>query len=188
MMSIATEPPVEVEQAPLDSLYEVIDGLRVEKPPMAMDAVLVTAALDQLLGAFARANRLGRVVPEMLFHLGAGRPQRRPDVAFVSYERWPRERKSSPVAAWEVVPDLAIEVISPTNQASAMRRKVREYFEAGVRRVWVVYPEDHSIDVYDSPRLARIFGPGDHLDGEDILPGFRLPVAELFEDVVGPAE
>jgi Uma2 family endonuclease len=182
-MSIATETRAEVEQAPLDSLYEVIDGRRVEKPPMAADAVWIASVLVRILGGFAHANQLGRVVAEMLFNLGAGRRQRRPDAAFVSYPRWPRERPITKDDAWEVVPDLAIEVISPSNTAGAMQRKVREYFEAGVRRVWVIYPEEHLIQVYSSPREVRGLGDGDELDGEDILPGFRLPVAELFQDI-----
>jgi Uma2 family endonuclease len=186
-MSTATE--AEVEQAPLDSLYEVIDGQRVEKPPMATDAGWIAAILDQILGGFVRTHRLGRVGPELLFRLREGHPQRRPDVAFVSYGRWPRERKLTKDEAWDVVPDLAVEVISPSNRAGAMRRKIGEYFQAGVRRVWVVYPDERMIDIYDSPRSNRTVGLGDELSDDEILPGFRMPVAELFEDIAAdPAE
>jgi Uma2 family endonuclease len=185
-MSIATEP--EAQQAPLDSLYEILDGRRVEKPPLGVDAVGIATTRDQLLGGFARANRLGWVVAEMLLRLQEARPYRRPDVAFVSYERWPRDRKLTRVDAWAVVPDLAIEVISPTNTAGAMQRKVREYFEAGVRRVWIVYPDERLVHIYDSVRRVRIFGAGDVLDGEDILPGFHMAVDELFEKIASPDE
>lgn len=180
-MSTVTERPI--EQAPLESLYEVVDGIRVEKPPMAADAVWIASVLVRVLGGFAHANRLGRCVAEMLFELGEGRPRRRPDVSFVSYARWPRERKVTSDEAWGVVPDLAVEVVSPTNSAREVQRRVREYFEAGVRRVWVVYPDERLVYVFRSARENRMLGDGDELDGEDVLPGFRMPVGELFEDV-----
>ncbi len=187
-MSVATSLPPAVtpalpSEAALDSLYEVIDGRRVEKPPMGAFECVVNSILDQTLGAHVRANRLGRVVPEALFKINpAGNPQRRPDLAFVSYERWPRERKITSEDAWNVVPDLAIEVVSPNNKASEVLEKTGEYFRAGVRRVWIVYPIPRQVHVFSSPKQSRILGPGDSLDGEDLLPGFRLSLDELFED------
>ncbi len=166
-----------------DSLYEVVDGRRVEKPPTGTFQIFVTAILDQVLGTYASSNQLGRVFPEMLFRINpAGSPIRRPDIAFVSYERWPRERKVNSDNGWDVIPDLAIEVISPSNTADEVISKVREYFQAGVRRVWVVYPSERQVYVYSSPTKNSILGEGDDLDGEEILPGFRLALAELFED------
>ncbi len=166
-----------------EPLYEIIDGRRVEKPPMGTFQIIVAAILDQQLGAFARTGRLGRVVPEMLFRINpAGSPMRRPDIAFVSFDRWPRDRKVNSDNGWDVVPDLAIEVVSPSNTADEVLGKVREYFQAGVRRVWVVYPSERQVYVYASPTRNSILGEGDELAGEDILPGFRLPLVELFED------
>ena len=166
-----------------DTLYEIVDGRRVEKPPMGTFQIFVTAILDQQLGGFARTNRLGRVFPEMLFRINpAGSPMRRPDIAFVSYGRWPRDRKVNSDNGWDVIPDLAIEVVSPSNTADEVLGKVREYFLAGVRRVWVVYPSERQVYVYQSPTRNSILGDGDDLDGEDVLPGFRLSLAELFED------
>lgn len=82
----------------------------------------------------------------------------------------------------DVVPDLFIEVISPSNTANDVPGRIREYSEAGARRVWVVYPTDRQVYVDESPKKIGILGLGDPLDGEDVLPGFRLGLDELFED------
>jgi Uma2 family endonuclease len=185
-MSQAATLPTEATLSPLpreEPLYEIVNGQKVEKPPMGTFQVLVGSNLDQILGAHARANGLGRVVSEMLFQINeAGDPKRRPVVAFVSYERWPRDRKVDSRDGWHVVPDLFIEVVSPSNKASEVLGKTLEYFEAGARRVWVVYPIERQVYVYESSKRNRILGTGDELDGEDVLPGFRLALAELFED------
>jgi len=166
-----------------ETSYEIVKGRRVEKPPMGTFQVLIAAALDQLLGSFVRANRLGRVAPEMLFRINpAGSPQRCPDVAFVSYARWPRDRKVDSRNGWDVVPELAVEVISPSNTACEVIEKIGDYFGAGVLRVWIVYPSVRQVYVYESPKKVTILGDGDDLDGGDLLPGFRLSLAELFED------
>jgi Uma2 family endonuclease len=185
-MSQATTLPTETIEEPAaetDSLYEIVDGLRLEKPPMGNYQVLVGSILDQQLGQCARANGLGRVVAEMLFKINpTGKQKRRPDVAFVSYERWARGRKVGSEEGWDVIPDLAIEVISPSNIAEEVIKKIGEYFKANVRRVWVVYPVDRLVYIYESPKQAVILDINDELDGGDILPGFRLSLAELFED------
>jgi Uma2 family endonuclease len=120
----------------------------------------------------------------MLFDLtvAVGR-KRRPDVAFVSFERWPRQRHIPRTEAWEVVPNLAVEVVSRTDSADHVVGKVAEYFHAGVERVWVVWPSQEHLYVYDSPTQVRILTRTDVLQGEPILPHFRLPLAELFDDV-----
>ncbi len=186
-MSLATTLPTQtVVQEPSteeDSLYEIVNGKRVEKPPMGTFNILVASCLDQILGNFVRTNRLGRVAQEMLFRINpTGTPQRRPDVAFVSYNRWPRDRKVDTSNGWNVAPELAIEVISPSNTAGDILEKIQEYFQFGVLRVWVVYPNVRQVYVYESPSSVRVLGITDELDGGDLIPGFRLSLAELFED------
>ena len=83
--------------------------------------------------------------------------------------------------AWDVVPDLTVEVISESHSANAVARKIDEYFKAGVRKIWVIYPSTHKIYDYDSPTRARILQPGDQLDGEGIFPGFHIALSALFE-------
>lgn len=179
----AVEPPAEPE-----GFYEIIDDEVREKPAMGAFEVWIASQLQTVLGTFAQANRLGRVATEMLFTIDQTRRlQRRPDVAFVSRERWPHERRTPRTAAWEVVPDLAVEVLSPTNRSVEDAAKLDDYFRAGVRQVWLIYPNVARIYVHDSPTAVRILAAaqGDALDGGDLLPGFRLPLADLFDE---PAE
>ena len=121
-----------------DSLYEVVDGQVVEKKPMGAYESLVGSRLNTRLDSFASAHDHGRAVSEMLLDFGPGLPQRRPDVAYVSYERWPRQRMVPHTEAWDVVPNLAVEVVSPSNTWDEIVTKVAEYFRAGVECVWVI--------------------------------------------------
>jgi len=167
---------------PDDMLYEVVDGQVVEKKMSARETE-IASILVGMLTPYLRTNRLGKVVGEMLFRINPENDlRRRPDVAFVSHARWPFNRRVPNVPVWDMVPDLAIEVVSPSNSASTILRKVHEYFKAGVARVWVVYPEQTEVYIYSTPQQVQVVGIGQELDGGDLLPGFRLPVAVLFED------
>ena len=84
--------------------------------------------------------------------------------------------------AWDVVPDLAFEVVSPTDYAEDLLVKVDEYFRAGVRLVWVVYPSLRLIHVYESMTRIRVLTAADKLDGGNVLSGFRVAVAALFPE------
>ncbi|HUG91719.1 MAG TPA: Uma2 family endonuclease [Planctomycetaceae bacterium] len=167
--------------ADTETLYEVVDGRVVELEPMGAFESWLSNLLKDHLSPFVRSHGLGRVVHEMLFNLLPIRQQRRPDLAFVSYGRWPKRRAVPRKNAWPVVPDLAVEVISPTNSMDAVLLKIREYFQAGVQQVWVVLPEEEQVYVYDSPTTIRVLTRDDELTSESILPGYRLPLAELFE-------
>jgi Uma2 family endonuclease len=185
-MSTATvqEPVPNLAKASVgdDELYEIIDGKRVGLPPMGIFAAWLATRLAGSLDLHARAHNLGWVVSDGLFHLPAAlNRDRRPDVALVPYERWPKNRPISPLDnAWDVVPALAVEVVSPTDIAEQLQEKIAEYFRAGVQLVWVVYPQQRQVHVYES--LAKIHGLSrtDELDGGAVLPGFRLPLTELF--------
>jgi Uma2 family endonuclease len=180
---IVTEP----REVPVDDsevLYEVVDGKRVELPPMGVHETHLASDLFIALGPFIKSRQLGRAECEMVFVLDAETGlQRRPDLAFVSYERWPRAHPVPRTAAWQVVPNLAIEVVSPSNTMEEVLRKVREYLRAGVQRVWVVLPVEEQVYVYSSPTSIRVLERSGELDGEDVLPQFRLPLSELFEHV-----
>ena len=82
------------------------------------------------------------------------------------------------------MPDLAIEIVSPTNKTAEDAAKIEEYFRHGVRKVWLVFPRLRLVHVYSSPTDVRILSKetADVLDGEDILPRFLLPLATLFEN------
>lgn len=134
-----------------------------------------------VLNQFARAQALGRAVVEILFRIHVGENlQRKPDVAFVSYERWPRGRKAAPKDAWNVVPDLAVEVVSDTDTAWEIQAKIEDYFRCGVRVVWIVYPVQEKVYVYESPTRVDVRQRDEELDGDEVIPGFRLALSDLF--------
>jgi len=168
---------------PDDMLYEVVDGKIVEKLVGAYEGD-IAGILYHFLRMFASTNRSGRAFIEVIFCIDQARNlQRRPDVAFVSDARWPADRRPpKKVAVWDMVPDLAIEVVNPSNSAGEVLKKVHEYFKAGVRAVWIIYPEQEEVYVYASPARIQVLQVGQELDGGDLIPGFRLPVATLFED------
>ncbi len=165
-----------------DIPYEIVYGQRRDKPAMGMLENWIVGNLFFALDSFVRSRRLGKVIAETLFVLNASSQlQRRPDLAFVSRARWP----GPPVRtnAWDVIPDLAVEVISPTNTADEVIGKIEEYFTAGVRLVWVIYGELQRIYVYRSPKSVSILDSSNVLDGGETIPGFSLSVAQLFEDL-----
>jgi Uma2 family endonuclease len=164
-------------------LYEVVNGQVVELPPMGAYETDVASILFGHLGPFARGQKLGRAVAEMLFVLNKTLVlERRPDVAFVPYRLWPRNRRVPRTRAWDVVPALAVEVISPTNSADEVLTKTREYFQAGLQQVWVIYPVEELVHVYEAFDRIRVVQRHEALDGGALLPGFRLPLSELFEE------
>jgi Uma2 family endonuclease len=164
-----------------DVLYEVVDNEIREIPYLGAFETNLASTLLRILGHFVFTAKLGRADSEMLFLISPERNlQRRPDVSFVSYKRWSRNRPVPSVSAWEVVPDLAVEFVSPSNTANELARKVDDYFEAGVECVWVVYPVLEKIHVMDSPTSVRILARNDTLDGGTVVPGFQLRLSEFF--------
>jgi Uma2 family endonuclease len=164
-----------------EGLYEVIDGRIVEKPVGVYEIWLATV-ISNLLTRHVKENSVGRVVFEMIFDLRATIDrERRPDVAFVSYERWASDRRMPKTRSWAVVPDLAIEVLSTTNTVEEVADKLEEYFRVGVRLVWVVYPRQLKIYAYRSPTEVRVLALGDELDGGEVLPGIRVRLDRIFE-------
>lgn len=191
--SALLEPQVSLRLEPRDeALYEIVHGQRVELPETSIYAAWIASRLDQCLGPFVLERQLGTVVMEALFILDPARNlRRRPDVAFVSSERWPLDRPIPETGDWEVVPDLAVEVISPNDLFDSVLAKMHEYFEKGVRQVWIVAPIKQQVFVFESTTRVRILTSADELDGGNLLPGLRLPVARLFQrstDSGGPAQ
>lgn len=172
------------------AFFEIVNDQRVELPPMGVPENFIAFDLAAAIREFSRPLQLGRAITETLFRLRA-QPnlQRRPDAAFVSYERWPKGRGIEKGNAWDVIPDLIVEVVSPTNLAEEIVTKVREYFEAGVRRAWIIYVHESLVYEYDSPRSIRVLGRKDVLEGGEVIPGFRIALSELFEGIedTGPA-
>jgi len=173
-----------VETPPLPDFYEVVNGEIIEVEPMSNYAAEVANRLYHQFTVHPATVNRGRPRMDTLYRLPLQEDStrnRRPDLAFVTLDRWPEDMPQSyrgnPV---DVVPDLAVEVASPTDDAEALQEKVEEYLRAGVRLVWVVYPLVRKIFAYTSPNANRIFSETDTLDAGDVLPCFTVPMASLF--------
>jgi Uma2 family endonuclease len=103
-----------------------------------------------------------------------------PDVAFFAWERFPNRRRPAQRVP-DLVPDLAVEILSEGNTEGEMKRKLDEYFGAGVPLVWYVEPEPRTVRVYTSPTECRLLTEDDLLDGGPALPGFQLSIRDWFE-------
>jgi len=170
-----------------DELYEVINGERVRKPMSNYENVMA-GILFARLDTHATASNLGRALIEVMFDLPHVDNNRRPDVAFVSAARWPLNRRVPRQNAWAIVPELAAEVVSPTDDLEEVMDKVEEYFRAGVSLVWLVLPQQERVYVYTSPTAVQILSRSDDLTGDLVVPGFRLPLANLFPPPDPPVE
>jgi Uma2 family endonuclease len=177
-MSVTLAGPTSADEP----LFEIIDGQRVELPPMGANESFLASYLAGLINVFAM-NSIGVACVETLFDLQIGR-NRRPDVAMVRYDRWPLQRPIPPGDAWVVVPNLSAEVVSPTNTQPELLDKLADYFRAGVQLVWIIYPQHRQIYVYTSLKDVQVLDENDALDGGDVIPGFTLPVQP---DAVAPA-
>lgn len=170
---------------PEDSLYEIIHGQRVELPPMSVRSIWLGTRLTKALSNHVDDHQLGTVVSECMFIFDVDeKEQRRPDLAFVSAATWPLDREIPLTGDWKVVPDLAVEVISPNDLFEKVLAKLQEYFDFGVKQVWVISPTEEKIYIYDSPVKVRILSAADDLEGGELLPGFRLKIVELFHRTV----
>ena len=160
-------------------LCELVDGTLVEKA-MGYDEGQVTFQLIVFLGNFLRRSNLGLANgPDGTLRLTSGL-LRIPDVSFVSWDRLPgRKKPAGPIPTLAL--DLAVEVLSASNSKREMKRKVGEYFASGVRMVWLIDFHKRTARVYTSPKEWEELGEGDALDGGDALPGFRLPLRDLFD-------
>lgn len=164
-----------------DRLFELIDGTLVEKT-MGWQESELAIIIATLLRQFVTSHRLGKVFgPDGMFRLKEDEI-RIPDVAFISKQRF-AGRKLQPGAFWELGCDLAVEVVSPSNTRREMERKLDDYFDAGVVIVWLVYPKSREVVVYSSPNDAITLTGDDLLEGGTILPGFSLPVSQIFAEL-----
>jgi Uma2 family endonuclease len=159
-------------------ICELVDGVLVEKA-MGFRESLMGAYIAQLLNAFADEHDLGFVTgADGPYRLRPGRI-RFPDTSFVSWEQFP-DGEIPDDAICDAVPELVVEVISEGNTRREMETKLEDYFGAGVRLVWYVYPKTKSALVFTSPTKKKEIDEAGSLDGGKILPGFRLPLAKVF--------
>ncbi len=163
---------------PDEARPELFDGVPEPMTPGNWKHVRTVDRFGRPLGNFVRERRLGVVGGEGGFLLSRD-PDTvlSPDFVFIQMDRLPSEDDEGFVT---VVPDLVVEVMSPSDTAPKMDDKVQRYLAAGVRLVWVANPLLRSVTEYTPDRTARIFVEGETLTGGDVVPGFELPVAEIF--------
>ena len=160
---------------------ELIEGEIIQIAPTGDEHGYIESNIDTALKPFVRERKLGRVMTGEVGIYIRRNPDtvRGADVAFISNERYAQRGKS---AFLDVAPDLVVEVMSPDDRWSEVMKKLGEYFSIGVRLVWVVEPETQTVYAYRSLTDVRCFTRDEILVGDDILPEFALPVAEIFGD------
>lgn len=168
----------DLERMGSDCRYELVDGVLVEMPPVNWPHGQITMQLGVLLHPVAR--HLGRLYTEIGCILQRNPDRvRAPDLAFVRSDRIPPESEHG--GFWAIAPDLVVEVISPNDTAGEIQVKTREWIDAGVQLVWVVYPETRTVGVIRTLLDREELTADDLLDGGNVLPGFSCRVAEIFE-------
>lgn len=160
--------------------YEIIDGEPREKPMPSLEHAAVSAnAAYEFRRFLVDLPELGRALIEPHFRLGLEPERTRvADVAVLARERW--DRADQRAAAYDGAPDLAVEIVSPSDVYGAVRAKALEWLEAGARLVWVVQPLSRTVEVHRSGEEVRVLRAGETLDGGEVLPGFSMPVERLF--------
>ena len=159
--------------------YESYEYAKGELVPMSiptMEHGEINSNIHFLLSTHVRQHQLGRMyIAETTFRIGES--GRKPDVAFVSWERLPENRRQ----ASPFPPDLAIEVVSPSDTVYGVLEKVAEYLEAGTQMVWVIEPIFKTVTVYRSSNDIKLLTQNDILTGDEIVEGFQCDVSEIFE-------
>jgi Uma2 family endonuclease len=187
-MATVADKPITAEEfaqmppPPDGSKQELVRGVIVTMPPPGFEHGVCQVRVANLLDTHthARKNKQGSVTAETGLVT-----EKDPDtvrgaaVSFWSVERLPLDQR--PQGYPEVAADLCVEILSPKKRLKKIKEKIREYFARGVRMVWVVDPEDHTVTVYRSPDEGRLLHESATLLGDDVLPGFSCRVSEFFE-------
>jgi Uma2 family endonuclease len=175
----ATEADVLASSDGEDRLCELVDGVLVDKA-MGYYKSWVAVLLSRYLLTSIEQHDLGILLgADGALRLASGLV-RIPDVAFIAWERFPnRELPAEPIPS--LAPDLAVEVLSPSNTAAEMERKLNEYFAAGAQLVWYADPDRRTVRVYTTPADSHLLSEDDTLDGGTVLPGFQLSLREWFD-------
>jgi Uma2 family endonuclease len=159
--------------------YEVVSGELVMSPKNNFQHGDICGELLMRLRTFAKASKLGLVCDSSTGFWMNNRNCRAPDVSFISKARLAGLKKPS-AEFFRGAPDLAVEVLSPNNSRREMEERLRDFFESGAQLAWIIDPETESAEICRSMTDRRLLGPGGELDGENVLPGFRCKLSELF--------
>ena len=177
---LGLDEPEPLELALKDHM-ELVDGELLEKPPMAKINAKVTLWLGSDVLRFVADEGLGEVLSESAsYKCFPHKPNqtRRPDLSFIVEGRSTPEMDRGHIP---ICPDLVVEVISPNDETLDSLARVEDFLAAGTRLVWMVIPEHHMAFIYRADGSVERLRAADSLDGEDVLPGLSLPLAELFK-------
>jgi Uma2 family endonuclease len=166
-------------QMPAVEHCELIRGELIKISLTGLEHGRVANRISVRLGVYVEGRQLGIVTTaEAGFQIGHNPDTvRAPDVAFLSAARIPE----NPTAGFfDGPPDLAVEVLSPNDRAGDVLAKIQEWLSSGCRMVWLVDPITRTVTVYHDRRNAQVLTEKDTISGDDILPGFSVPVAEFF--------
>ena len=160
--------------------YELIEGELIEMAPAGFRHTNIGARIIGLLFQHTDKHDLGELMNADggVFLQRDPDTVRAPDVAFIAKNRLPPE--GVPIGFSDTIPDLVVEVVSPSDRAGQVQAKIEQWLEHGVKLVWLVYPERRSIMVYRSQSEVHVLHEGDTLTGDPVLPGFSCPVSKIF--------
>ena len=171
----------ELAKMPGGELSELIEGRIVPMSPTSHIHGRVETRIANRLSIFAEAGKLGQVMTGEVGIYIRRSPDtiRAADVIFISNARYAQSQSQSYL---DVAPELVVEVLSPDDAWQVVMRKLADYFSIGVQVVWIADPETRSVDAYRSVTAAQQFNEGDTLTAPEVLPGFTVPVADLFAE------
>jgi Uma2 family endonuclease len=171
----------ELEKMPqTDARVELVEGEIIKMPPAGHEHGKIALAIGSILRDFVVRHKLGDAYAAETGFVLKRSPDtvRAPDAAFVTAER--AEKMEGKEGFFPGPPDLAVEVISPNDSDEDVEAKVLDYLQAGTRLVWIIRPRTRTVTVYRSREDIRLLTAEETLEGGDVLPGFSVPVREIF--------
>ncbi|HUF61766.1 MAG TPA: Uma2 family endonuclease [Verrucomicrobiales bacterium] len=165
-------------------IHELVNGELIMRPKNNFFHGWICTRLSAVLTQFAAEHRLGVVLDSSTGFWMQNRNCRAPDLSFVSKAHL-RELNFSlrSNTFFPGAPDLAVEILSPHNTRAEMDDRLRDFFASGARLVWVINPETESVEICRSLSARQLTASGGFLDGEDVLPGFRFAIVDLFREM-----
>ena len=187
---------LEPDALPMDDLltqaedvrFELVDGALLERN-MSMESSFIGMKIGRRLDQFIEQSQLGYVFgPDAGYQCFAEDRLRirKPDVSFISRERMLPEDFLKGFCP--IVPDLAVEVVSPNDLADDLSQKVEEYLQAGVKLIWVIHPRTRSASVFRTDGSTALLHVHEAFSGETVIPGFECPLASVFPPTVAPSK
>jgi Uma2 family endonuclease len=168
-----------------DEFVEIVDGEIVKMTPNGFMHIIVSANVYDILRAYVKKHGLGYVAHDGLIYILEKKGKKVivshvPDVSFIRKGKIPEFDYSKPFPG---APDLAVEVISPSEGEDITLDKIRDYFKYGTEQVWVIYPNQKEVHVYlrDDLKIIRVYNEDDMLEAESLFPGLKIAVRDFFE-------